>query len=130
GADTVIRVEDTDGGVDAVEIRDTRDLQRNIRPRGEDLRVGAVAVSAGTAIEAAQLGVLASVGAAMVPVYRRPRVAVMATGDELVDVDRFDAVKAGDRIVSSNSYTLLAAVHAAGAEPIDLGIVADDPDAY
>ncbi|HEY4303321.1 MAG TPA: gephyrin-like molybdotransferase Glp [Gemmatimonadaceae bacterium] len=130
GADTVIRVEDTDGGEDLVEIRDARDLRRNVRPKGEDLRIGEVAVGAGTAIEAAQVGVLASVGAALVPVYRRPRVAVMATGDELVDLDRFDAVLAGDRIVSSNSYTLTAAARAAGADIVDLGIVEDDPAAY
>jgi len=130
GADTVIRVEDTDAGVDNVEIRDVRDLRRNVRPRGEDLRVGDVAVTAGTAIEAAQLGVLASVGAGTVPVYRRPRVAVMATGDELVDIDGFDAVRRGDRIVSSNSYTLMAAAQAAGADVVDLGIVEDDRAAY
>jgi molybdopterin molybdotransferase len=130
GADTVVRVEDTDAGVDAVEVRDARDLRRNVRPRGEDLHVGAVAVHAGTTIEAAQLGVLASVGAAALPVYRRPRVAVLATGDELVDVDRFDLVKGGDRIVSSNSYTITAAAQAAGAEVVDLGIVQDDPVAY
>jgi molybdopterin molybdotransferase len=130
GTDTVIRVEDTDAGVEVVEIRDARDLRRNVRPRGEDLRIGAVAVNAGTAIEAAQLGVLASVGAATVPVHRRPRVAVLATGDELVDVDRFDLVEAGDRIVSSNSYTITAAAQAAGADVVDLGIVEDDPDAY
>ena len=130
GADTVIRVEDTDGGLDNVEIRDVRDLRRNVRPRGEDLRVGEVAVTAGTAIEAAQLGVLASVGAGTVPVYRRPRVAVMATGDELVDIDGFDAVRRGDRIVSSNSYTLMAAAQAAGADVVDLGIVEDDRAAY
>jgi molybdopterin molybdotransferase len=130
GTDTVIRVEDTDGGEELVEIRDARDLRRNVRPRGEDLRVGDIAVSAGTPIEAAQVGVLASVGAAMVPVFRRPRVAVMATGDELVDVDHFAAVLAGERIVSSNSYTLTAAARAAGAEVVDLGIVADDPAAY
>jgi molybdopterin molybdotransferase len=130
GADTVIRVEDTDANVELVEIRDARDLRRNVRPRGEDLRVGAVAVSAGTVIEAAQLGVLASVGAATVAVHRRPRVAVMATGDELVDVDRFDLVRSGDRIVSSNSYTITAAAQAAGADVVDLGIVEDDPAAY
>jgi molybdopterin molybdotransferase len=63
-------------------------------------------------------------------VYRRPRVAVLASGDELVDVDAFDAVVRGDRIVSSNSYTLTAAARAAGADVVDLGIVPDDPDAY
>ncbi len=130
GADTVIRVEDTDGGETHVEIRDARDAGRNVRPRGEDLRIGAVAVERGVAIDAAKLGVLASVGCAHVPVHRRPRVAVLASGDELVDVDAFDSVLRGDRIVSSNSYTLGAAVLAAGGDVVDLGIVADDPNAY
>lgn len=130
GADSVIRVEDTDGNETRVEIRDTRDAGRNVRPRGEDLQIGAVAVRSGVVIDPAKLGVLASVGCALVPVHRRPRVAVLASGDELVDVNDFDAVKRGDRIVSSNSYTLGAAVLAAGGDVVDLGIVADDPDAY
>jgi molybdopterin molybdotransferase len=130
GADTVIRVEDTNGGETRVTIRDTRDLGRNVRPRGEDLRVGDVAVARGTMIGAAHLGVLASIGMASVPVHRRPRVAVLASGDELVDVDGFDAVKRGDRIVSSNSYTITSAVAAAGGDVVDLGLVGDDPDAY
>jgi len=130
GADSVIRVEDTDGGESMVAIRDPRDAHRNIRPRGEDLRVGAVAIDGGALIGPAQLGVLASVGCVTVPVIRRPRVAVLASGDELVDVDRFDEVKRGDRIISSNSYTIRAAAEAAGAEVIDLGIVPDEPDEY
>ena len=130
GADTVIRVEDTDGGVDRVAIKDTRDAGRNIRPRGEDLAVGALAVSRGTVLGPAQIGVLASVGCALVPVHRQPRVAVLASGDELVDVDRFEEVRRGHRIVSSNSYTLTASVKACGAEPVYLGIVPDDPAAY
>jgi len=130
GADTVVRVEDTDGGEQRVAIRDARDAGRNVRPRGEDLRAGTVALGRGTVIGAAQLGVLASVGCAMVPVHRRPRVAVLASGDEVVDLDQFDAVLRGDRIVSSNSYTIAAAVLAAGADVVDLGIVGDDPAAY
>jgi molybdopterin molybdotransferase len=130
GTDTVIRVEDTDGGETRVEIRDARDARRNVRPRGEDLRVGDLAVARGTTIEPAQLGLLASVGCASVAVHRRPRVAVLASGDELVDVDEFAAVMRGDRIVSSNSYTISAAVRAAGGEVVDLGIVPDDPAAY
>jgi molybdopterin molybdotransferase len=130
GADSVIRVEDTDGGETIVAIRDARDAGRNVRPRGEDLRVGAIAVSRGVVIGPAQIGVLASVGFASVPVHIRPRVAVLASGDELVDVDQFDAVRRGDRIVSSNSYTLAASVRAAGGDVVDLGIVADDPNAY
>lgn len=130
GADSVIRVEDTDGGETRVVIRDSRDAHRNLRPRGEDMRVGDIVVTRGSVIGPAQLGVLASVGCASVPVHRRPRVAVLASGDELVDVDRFDAVRRGDRIVSSNSYTMTSAVIAAGGEIVDLGIVPDDPEAY
>lgn len=127
GADSVVRVEDTDRGIERVAIRDARDAGRNVRPRGEDLREGSLAVGAGTTLGPAQLGVLASVGAARLEVHRAPRVAVLTTGDELVDVDRFDEVRAGDRIVSSNSYTLRAAVQAAGGAVLDLGISPDDP---
>ena len=126
GADSVIRVEDTDRGSDVVAIRDARDAGRNVRPRGEELRAGDVAVEEGTVLGPAQLGVLASVGAASVECHRRPRVGVLATGDELVDVDRFDEVTAGRRIVSSNSYTLRASVALAGGVPIDLGVAPDD----
>jgi molybdopterin molybdotransferase len=66
----------------------------------------------------------------MVEVYRRPRVAILTSGDELVDVDRFDAVRRGDRIISSNGYTISAGATLAGAEVVDLGIVPDDPDVY
>ena len=130
GADSVIRVEDTDGGETKVEIRDARDAKRNVRPRGEDLQPGVVAVAAGSLIGPAQLGVLASIGAANVKVHRRPRVAILASGDELVDLDRFDEVRRGDRIVTSNSYTIGANVLAAGGEAVDLGIVRDDPASY
>jgi molybdopterin molybdotransferase len=130
GADGVIRVEDTDGGETHVAIRDERDAGRNVRPRGEDLAVGDVAVARGTTLGAAHLGVLASVGARIVDVYRRPRVAILTSGDELVDVDQFDAVLRGDRIVSSNSYTLRSAAALAGADVVDLGIVADDRQAF
>jgi molybdopterin molybdotransferase len=130
GADSVIRVEDTDGGDTKVEIRDARDANRNVRPRGEDLQPGVVAVAAGSLIGPPQLGVLASIGAANVKVHRRPRVAILASGDELVDLDRFDEVRRGDRIVTSNSYTIGANVLAAGGEAVDLGIVRDDPASY
>jgi molybdopterin molybdotransferase len=130
GADGVVRVEDTDGGDTSVEIRDARDAGRNVRPRGEDMRIGDVVVARGSVVDPAKLGVLASVGAATLSVVRRPRVAILASGDELVDIDRFDEVRRGDRIVSSNGYTIAASVLAAGGEPIELGIVADDPDAY
>lgn len=131
GADTVVRIEDTDGGTERVEVRDDRDARaptRNVRPRGEDLRAGAVALAAGTAIGPAQVGVLAACGLARVPVRRRPRVAILCTGDEVVELERWDDVLAGTRIPSTNSYTLQALVRQAGAEPVMLGIAPDEPE--
>ena len=129
GADSVVRVEDTDAGTSTVRINSDRDALRNIRPRGEDLAEGAIVARPGEQLSPGHVGVLASVGKGKVRVIRRPRVAILASGDELVDVDRFDAVLAGDRIVTSNSYSLDAAVREAGAEPVSLGTVGDDPAA-
>ena len=129
GADSVVRVEDTDGGLESVEIRSRRDLRANVRARGQDLAPGNLAVSGGTRLRAAHIGVLASIGAAAVQAHRIPRVAILTTGDELVSLDEFDAVRRGERIVSSNSYTLAASVIEAGGVVIDLGIARDDPAA-
>jgi molybdopterin molybdotransferase len=127
GSDTVIRVEDTDGGLESVLIRDARDARRNIRPRGEDFREGDSLLEPGVAIGAAQIGVLASAGRATVDVVRRPRVAILGSGDELVDLDRFHEVLAGQKVVSSNGYTLHALIRTAGGEPINLGVATDTP---
>ena len=128
GADTVVRVEDTDGGTSTVTIRNARDARKNIRYRGEDIGEGTRVMEPGTAVHAAQLGVLASIGSADVDVYARPRVAIMTSGDELVDLDRFDEVRTGQKIVSSNSYTLEALVRAAGGVPVAMGTARDDPE--
>jgi molybdopterin molybdotransferase len=112
-----------------VEIRDARDTRKNVRPRGEDIVEGRVAIDAGTPLGAAQIGVLASLGFAEVDVIRAPRVAILTSGDELVELDRFSEVRAGQKIVSSNGYTLRTLVRAAGAEPVYLGIAADTPEA-
>ena len=127
GADSVIRVEDTAATDDEVEIRDDRDAGANIRVAGEDVREGATVLRAGTTIAAAHVGVLAAVGCREPLVHRRPRVAILATGDELVMLDGFDDVRARRRIVSSNSYSLEAAVRAAGGDPVPLGIAPDHP---
>jgi molybdopterin molybdotransferase len=128
GADTVVRVEDTDGGIERVAIRNTRDTRKNIRPRGEDFREGSTVISAGTPLAAAQLGVLASLGYGEVDVHRRPVVAIAGSGDELVDIDQFDDVIAGKKIVASNRYTLDALVRQAGGVPKHLGNAADTPE--
>jgi molybdopterin molybdotransferase len=128
GADTVVRVEDTDGGLTSVVIRDARDRGKNIRPRGEDFVAGDTVIPAGAAIAPAQVGVLASLGLSQVVVHRRPVVAILGSGDELVDLDRFHEVLAGRKIVTSNSYTLSALVRANGGVPLLLGNAADSPE--
>jgi molybdopterin molybdotransferase len=125
GADSVIRKEHTDGGKKKVEIRDALDVWKNIRPAGEDYQRGDVLAKRGAPIRPGLLGVLASSGISKVKAFRRPRVAIISSGDELVDIDEFDAVVAQRKIVSSNSYTLDALTRVAGGIPVDLGIAAD-----
>jgi molybdopterin molybdotransferase len=125
GADSVIRKEDTDGGSAKVEIRDARDVWKNIRPAGEDFQRGDLLAKRGTPIRPALIGVLASTGVATVQVFRRPRVSIISSGNELVDIDDFKEVVAARRIVSTNSYTLDALTRVAGGVPVDLGIAAD-----
>jgi molybdopterin molybdotransferase len=129
GADTVVRVEDTDAGTATVAVHKDRDIGKNIRRAGEDVREGMVAIPAGTAVGAAQVGVLSSIGCAMPQVHRRPRVAILGSGDELVELDGFAEVLAGRRIVSSNRYTLEALVRLNGGEPLALGHAPDSLDA-
>src|SRR5262249_54979515 len=82
----------------------------------------------GIELGAAQLGVLASMARARVPVHRRARVAILASGDEIADLDQAAAILAGDKIASSNTYTLHALIRDAGALPVQLGIAADTLD--
>jgi molybdopterin molybdotransferase len=76
-------------------------------------------------VRPALLGVLASTGVSSVKVFRRPRVAIISSGNELVELDEFDEVEAGRKIVSTNSYTLEALTRVAGGVPLALGIAAD-----
>lgn len=125
GADSVIRKEHTDGGSAKVEIREATDVWKNIRPAGEDYHTGDVLAKRGALVKPALIGVLASSGVSAVKTFKRPRVAIISSGNELVDIDDFDEVVAQRRIVSSNSYTLDALTRVAGGLPVDLGIAAD-----
>jgi molybdopterin molybdotransferase len=126
GADAVIRVEDTQSlSEDKVQINAAVKPGNDIRMQGEGMRNGDVVLTAGTEITPGVIGVLATVKQAQVQVYRRPRVAILSTGNELEDMD--DPVDP-NKIPNSNSYALMAQVQALGIEPDLLGIARDDPD--
>jgi len=129
GADCVVRVEDTDGGTEVVEIRSARDIARNVRPRGEDLRAGDVALDAGTRLCGAQLALLAAIGLREAEVVRVPRVAILGSGDELVPVEGADVAHLEGKIVATNGLALAALVREDGGRALELGIAADRPDA-
>lgn len=125
GADSVIPVEDTKDEDGFVSILKAVSIEENIREKGGDVRKGDRVVSKGDILRPSEIGMLASVGRPFVFVYQRPTVAILCTGEELVDVDGdLDGVK----IVSSNSYTLTAQVRDCGAIPVQLGIARDQKE--
>ncbi len=128
GATGVIRVEHTDGGPGArVTVFAATDAERNIRRAGEDVTRGEMVAARGSEATPAVIGILAMTGHARVVVHRRPRIGVLANGDELADFDQLDQVIAGRRIMNSNSYALAAQLADAGADAVALGIARDDP---
>lgn len=131
GADAVIPVELTDTpwthGMDAplpdsVALKQAARPGDNVRPVGEDIRAGQVVIPAGTLVRAEEIGVLASIGQAQVPVTRKPVVLIVSTGDELVDID---AQPQPGQIRDSNGYALAALVETFGGVPIRLPIARD-----
>jgi len=100
-------------------------LGANIRAAGEDVEPGQVVLARGTVVGPADVGVLASVGRSSVLVHQRPRVAILSTGSELVEVDD---VPGPGQVVNSNAYGLAAAVREAGGEPVVLPIAPDRLD--
>lgn len=125
GVDTVIPVEDTRAEGKEVELLKVPKPGANIRPAGEDVREGELVIPTGTMVRPAEVGMLASLGRSFVLVHQRPRVAVLATGDEIVDVDE---PTEGGKIINSNSYGIAAQVAEAGGVPVVLGIGRDDPE--
>ncbi|MBD3304845.1 molybdopterin molybdenumtransferase MoeA [candidate division KSB3 bacterium] len=123
GADAVVRVEDTARGEgNQVLIFKAIPPHYDVRLAGEDLAQGEIVLSKGTLIRPAEIGLLASMGKASVLVHQRAQVAIVSTGDELVDID--EPLQPG-KIINSNSYSLAALVLEAGAIPIQLGIAKD-----
>lgn len=125
GVDTVVQVEHTTVSGDAVTVETAPETGANVRPAGEDVAEGDVLFEQGAALGAAEVGLLAAVGIERVRVVRRPRVAILATGSELIPAGR--PLQPG-QIRNSNSFTSYGQAVAAGADPILLGIARDDPD--
>ena len=125
GVDTVVMVEDT--YVEAENLFLTKPVQKgaNIRRAGEDIRDQEEVLPASRPLRPADLGLIASQGIAQLKVYRRPEVAILATGDEVVSLGE---VPHEAQIYSSNSHALSALVTECGAIPRQLGIARDDPD--
>jgi molybdopterin molybdotransferase len=123
GADAVIMQEFTHEADGYVILERSVRRGENINPRGQDIAEGQVVLTPGTALGPAEVGLLATLGIREVEVYRRLRVAVLSTGDELVEADQ-DAPYGAIR--DSNRPSLMAAVREAGGEPISLGIAPDD----
>ncbi len=134
GSDAVIRFEDTSEALDGYVWSANRDRYivrvfvavrpgENVRPLGEDVRAGELVLSKGTVVRPAEIGVLASLGHSKVSVTRRPRVAVLATGDELLPIEQ--PLQPG-KIRNSNEYSIAALVLRYGGVPVRLGIARDN----
>ena len=129
GFDSVIRVEHTDGEAcpGHVVVHRTDDLGKHVRAAGQDMVRGDETVPAGAVVHSGSLPVILASGCDPVPVFRRPRVGVLSSGDELVGTERFDLVAAGKGVPDTNRAMIAAAVLEAGAVPVDLGTAPDDP---
>jgi molybdopterin molybdotransferase len=134
GADAVVPVEDTDESwrgpdrplPERVAVGRSVAAGDYVRYSGEDIRAGEIVLEAGHVLRPQEIGVLASLGVAQVSVAQRPRVGVLATGDELVEVT---AALTPGKIRNSNSYAQAAQVRALGGEPVLLGVAGDTEDA-
>jgi len=126
GADAVVMVEDTTSSDIQVQISAAAEVTDNIRPQGEDVRVGQVVLASGTPLKPAHLGMCAQLGRSQLRVTRRPTVGILSTGDELAEID--EAVTE-EKILNVNSHALEAQVLEAGAIPVRLGIAKDTPEA-
>ncbi|MGH7398244.1 MAG: molybdopterin molybdotransferase MoeA [Candidatus Rokuibacteriota bacterium] len=125
GADTVIPQENVSEEGGTLLVAGRVDAGAFVRPRGEDMRRGDRVLERGRVLSAADIGLLATVGRAMVSVIRRPRIGILSTGDELVDLG--GQIGPG-QIPNSNSHSLVAQVIEAGAQPVSLGIARDRLD--
>ena len=126
GADTVVMQEHTEASATAVRIKILPSLGANIRPRGQDIGAGQKILSAGHRLRPQDLGLIASQGLARIHVYRRLKVAILSTGDELVEPGA--EIRPG-QIYNSNRFTMEGQLSAWGFDIVDMGVTRDDPEA-
>ena len=127
GGEVVVPVEETEDQGERMKLLKSQEPGAHIRFHGEDVRAGELVLPAGTLVRPAEISLLATFNCSQVRVYRHPRVAILSTGDELVDIG---TAPGPGQIVNSNSYALAAAVKAAGGEPILLGIARDNLESH
>ncbi|MBK5274467.1 MAG: molybdopterin molybdotransferase MoeA [Desulfuromonadales bacterium] len=123
GCDAVVPVEETDDGQQEVSLLEPVKKGQHFRFRGEDVAAGVTFARAGTIIRPPEINMLAGFGLALVPIYRRPIVAILSTGDELVELGR---TPGPGEIINSNTLSLAAAVTECGAIPRIIGIASDN----
>jgi molybdopterin molybdotransferase len=126
GATAVVPVEYTEAKDGKVLIKGTFKEGANIRRKGEELKAGEIVLQKGTFLRHYEVGLLASLNKVQVEVSRKPRVAVLSTGDEIKDLG--EPITKPSQIRTSNGYTLMAGISLASGEPHYLGIVPDEPD--
>ena len=124
GADAVVMVEHTSRANHAVEVRRSVSAGDNFVPRGAEAQAGQKLLDRGRRLDHAGIAIAASVGKSNLQIYRKPRIAVLSTGDELVEIG---AAPGPAQIRNSNSYSLAAQVQNAGGEPVRLPIAPDEP---
>ncbi|GAB7028344.1 molybdopterin molybdotransferase MoeA [Geotalea toluenoxydans] len=124
--DTVVPIEDVEENGDWIRLKSGIKAGAHVRKRGEDIQLGNVIIPAGTVLRPQEIGMLSAMGTTALSVYRRARVAILATGDELLEPG---STPAPGKIINSNSYSIAAQVLDAGGDPVLLGIAADTLDA-
>ena len=125
GADSVVMIEYTQRQGDVIRVFRSVAAGENVVPRGSESLAGAVLIQRGTRISHTHIALAAAVGKPSVNVYRRPKIGILSTGDEVVPIN---ALPAENQIRNSNSFSLAAQIIAAGGEPIQLPIAPDEPE--
>lgn len=127
GCNAVVPIEETEETDGKVIVKSRVMPRQHIRIKGADVSAGARFLSAGTRIRPSEIGMLAAMGQALVPVHRKARVGILSTGDELIEMG---AIPVPGKVINSNALSLAAAVREVGAEPILLGIAKDDIESH